>query len=793
VPTYSLTLPDGSTHQVNVDAGATPEDFDHIEQQLAGPRAGGAAPVYVPELAAAPATDPYASSSPAEAASTPEMASATPPWTPRPKAPPLWPKIPISDQPADASGWGAAGGYLLRQAERSINAMGQAATDVAELTAGDPSYANLSTLGDVAGAAYLPLAVNPATAPITLGAAAAGATGRYFGATEPQAQMMEAAVNAAGGAANVARGIYNATAGGQLKGLIRRFGTSEPSVAGQALQEELPDVLAAKKDAIAAPTYEAAKDYVRDNGITITPEDHEALVQKAQNALDTFGKMPGGMKPSERTVAEQLVGATKPTTPAGPLLHDASGNPIGGAPGAPAARTPPTYDELDAMYRNLAPIGRPSAVREAVDTVMNNMITGTPAEDLRAAGKVAWAKEVTPLQAITGAVRKTTRGVPNPLGAFKVGGGEQWVNPESLKVIKANVSPEVWAEQRGAFFHNLFDKANRDPERAVTLWGKVKPDVRALVDPNGYFDAGMRGLNRATKGGALVGNIVRGAGASMGITRLLEGHIEQGLGLLFGMHELPIGGLATGAVAATLGGALPAVGGALRTVPTLALMQQTKMPPPEHPSTPAAESETPTESPATPSEEPTPPPVPPAAAAPPSPRPPSRTASLPFDREIQAVAQVTGVPPELLHAVMQQESSYNPRAVGPPNHTGELARGPMQILPSQFEKYRGRVEQLNGRKGDVTDPLDNIVAGALHLRDDLDASQGDLAGTLGRYYGARDPRYIGSVALKLRRLGIDVRLPGSQQPTAVARRPAMPPGIVAQLGNIPGLGAGYGG
>src|SRR5215831_13335075 len=103
MPTVELTTPDGSTYQVDVGAGATADDYDHIASQLAGPHAGGAAPAYVPALEEAPATDPYASTSPAAAASTPDMASATPPYTPQPQPAPFW-HIPVSDQPSDASG-----------------------------------------------------------------------------------------------------------------------------------------------------------------------------------------------------------------------------------------------------------------------------------------------------------------------------------------------------------------------------------------------------------------------------------------------------------------------------------------------------------------------------------------------------------------------------------------------------------------------------------------------------------------------------------------------------------------
>jgi hypothetical protein len=775
MPQYNVTLPDGSTHQVNVDAGATPEDFAHIEQQLSGPRAGGAAPAYVPALAEAPATDPYASSSPVEAASTPEMESATPPPTPGPKPPPAW-HIPIADQPTQESGWGAALWHIPRELGKSVNAAGQALSDVGALaadvyTGGDWSRANLSTLKDVAAAAEAPMAVIPATAPYVWPGLVAGAATRGAGYSEPTAETVGAGVNLAAGGIGLGKSFVQARRASDITGLFERFGGVTPRVAGEAVQSEFPAAATADIAKATEPTYGAMKEFASE-----TPMPAEAeynLVKKLEAAQEKYSG-PGELTPTERDVAKKVLkNVADPDT------------------------GPTTLGQLDEHYNELAgnvPRGRGSAVRTAIDQAMQDTVEGTPAQPLLEAGKAAYREPTGPaaVAEMRGDILGTTRGVPEAEKAFKIAGGEQWTDPVRATIAKRVLSPEAWDKFAKAFRGDLLTAAHGKIEKAAEFWKQIDPAVQALYDPTGEFGAKLARGARIAASGKGVGAAARTASALAGMGEFAMGHFGPGWALMTGGRSLPLAKYAGLGIEAARTGWPALVKGGLGTAAQLS--QVTPTPPPTHPDltstteSPPETTETPTEAP--PSEAPTPP-------APQAPRPPSRTASLPFDREIQAVAQVTGVPPELLHAVMQQESSYNPRAVGPPNHTGELARGPMQILPSQFEKYRGRVEQLNGRKGDVADPLDNIVAGALHLRDDLDASQGDLAGTLGRYYGARDPRYIGSVALKLRRLGIDVRLPGGQQPTAVARRPAMP-STAAQLAyipalNVPGLRAGYGG
>jgi soluble lytic murein transglycosylase-like protein len=89
----------------------------------------------------------------------------------------------------------------------------------------------------------------------------------------------------------------------------------------------------------------------------------------------------------------------------------------------------------------------------------------------------------------------------------------------------------------------------------------------------------------------------------------------------------------------------------------------------------------------------------------------------------------------LLHAVITAESAYNPHAV-----SSKGARGLMQLMPETAQRY-GVVN--------VHDPMENIRAGALYLRDLLQLFK-DLTLTLAAYnagegavlqYGNRVPPY----------------------------------------------------
>ncbi len=90
-----------------------------------------------------------------------------------------------------------------------------------------------------------------------------------------------------------------------------------------------------------------------------------------------------------------------------------------------------------------------------------------------------------------------------------------------------------------------------------------------------------------------------------------------------------------------------------------------------------------------------------------------------FSPIIKEASEKFGVPQSLIKAVIQQESSYNPRAV-----SWAGAKGLMQLMPQTANAY--------GVK-DIFDPKQNVFAGTKHLRDLLEYFNGDLKLTLASY------------------------------------------------------------
>ena len=89
-----------------------------------------------------------------------------------------------------------------------------------------------------------------------------------------------------------------------------------------------------------------------------------------------------------------------------------------------------------------------------------------------------------------------------------------------------------------------------------------------------------------------------------------------------------------------------------------------------------------------------------------------------FSPLINRVAKQTSMRPALLHAVIRAESAYNPKAV-----SSAGAVGLMQLMPATAAKF--------GVK-DSTNPLENIRAGSLYLKKQLDDFQ-DLSLALAAY------------------------------------------------------------
>ena len=87
------------------------------------------------------------------------------------------------------------------------------------------------------------------------------------------------------------------------------------------------------------------------------------------------------------------------------------------------------------------------------------------------------------------------------------------------------------------------------------------------------------------------------------------------------------------------------------------------------------------------------------------------------------------VPPELVWAVMRQESRFYPQAVSRSN-----AKGLMQFIPSTWDWV---AELLKETPGDPFEPADNIRYGAFYLRYLLDYFDGDLELVVPAYNGGQ--------------------------------------------------------
>lgn len=96
-----------------------------------------------------------------------------------------------------------------------------------------------------------------------------------------------------------------------------------------------------------------------------------------------------------------------------------------------------------------------------------------------------------------------------------------------------------------------------------------------------------------------------------------------------------------------------------------------------------------------------------------------------WDPEIAAAAMRTGVPPELLKAVMLAESAMNPRAL-----SDKGAMGLMQLMP-------GTAEALG--VDDPWDPAQNIDGGARYIAEQMDRF-GDIRSAVAAYHAG--PRNV---------------------------------------------------
>ena len=118
---------------------------------------------------------------------------------------------------------------------------------------------------------------------------------------------------------------------------------------------------------------------------------------------------------------------------------------------------------------------------------------------------------------------------------------------------------------------------------------------------------------------------------------------------------------------------------------------------------------------------------------------PQQTITIPDLIREEAVKQ--GIPPSMALAIGQQESGFNPTAIGPKiPSTGEQAVGTMQLTPSTA-KMLGV---------DPNDPVQNIQGGVKYLRMLLDQHNGDLNQVFSTYGGVvHDKDYVPQVMQRM--------------------------------------------
>lgn len=90
-----------------------------------------------------------------------------------------------------------------------------------------------------------------------------------------------------------------------------------------------------------------------------------------------------------------------------------------------------------------------------------------------------------------------------------------------------------------------------------------------------------------------------------------------------------------------------------------------------------------------------------------------------FADVIDEASRAFRVPPELLRAVIDVESGYNPKAV-----SDKGAQGLMQLMPDTARRFSN---------GDMFNPRDNVLAGARYLRFLLDMFKDNVELTLAAY------------------------------------------------------------
>ena len=121
-----------------------------------------------------------------------------------------------------------------------------------------------------------------------------------------------------------------------------------------------------------------------------------------------------------------------------------------------------------------------------------------------------------------------------------------------------------------------------------------------------------------------------------------------------------------------------------------------------------------------------------------------------FDAQVRMAAQNFSVPPELIKAILAQESQFNPRAERVEAAIADKSVGLMQILYStaKGEGYTGPIGSASLLDG-LYEPLANITYGTSYLQSMLQQSRGNIPAALSAYNGGWRPEIgFGAVATK---------------------------------------------
>ena len=100
----------------------------------------------------------------------------------------------------------------------------------------------------------------------------------------------------------------------------------------------------------------------------------------------------------------------------------------------------------------------------------------------------------------------------------------------------------------------------------------------------------------------------------------------------------------------------------------------------------------------------------------------------PYDAEVRRGARVSGLPPDLIYAIIRQESLYQPDA-----RSSAGALGLMQLLPETARITAKKWRLDTPTRGALFEPSVNVTLGSAHLRDMIDRWDGQAPLAMGAY------------------------------------------------------------